>query len=150
MVQQNELPDIFRNTVSTKKTNDLEDAAAAVIASMSEQYPIWTLKELEKADRLYQQILSLNNTEQNNLIRGDFYRIIHDIKGQGSTFGYPLMTTAGAYLCTLIKTHSVFSSNDLNKIADILQFMHSVLEQKLSGDHKKGTTLLEHITKECS
>ena len=130
-----ELPDMFKNTPS-KSTFSLtqEIEAQAVISDLSAQYPSWAMSDVKKLNRLYDEAYHTNGSTRNELIKGDLYRTAHDIKGQGATFGYPLMTELGAHLCTYIKNTSNFSDEKLSLIATDIHDMENVLEQKLIGD----------------
>lgn len=148
MVKDDELPAIFRHNTPQNVENKAQEAAASVIAGLAEQYPAWTIKEIERLKKLFGEICSEKNARQAELIHGDFYRIIHDIKGQGATFGYPLMTQIGTYLCALIKGKEVFTKADLCQFDEGIRIMQTILEQKMVGEDSDGMLLVERLTKD--
>lgn len=55
------------------------------------------------------------------------YTIVHDIKGQAGTFGYPLLTEIGARLCHLLCE----PAPPLERVTALLDAMVLVVEQRL-------------------
>ena len=131
---KDELPDIFKNTSEDVSMDALEQKALDIIADMSKQYVVWARGDVAKLKELLKQAHSLTGQEQENLIRGDLYRTAHDIKGQGATFDYPLMSDLGAHICTLIKTTDAFDETHLAVITQDVEDMEQVLENQLQGD----------------
>ncbi|MBR5129736.1 MAG: hypothetical protein IKV03_00725 [Alphaproteobacteria bacterium] len=134
MTTKNELPDIFKNVQVNEQLNLLEQKALNIISDMSKQYVEWTTNDVLKLKKLMEQIYLLTDTEQETLIRNDLYRTAHDIKGQGTTFDYPLMSDLGAHICALIKTTSSFKKHHLDIISKDIDDMLLVLTKKLQGD----------------
>ncbi|MGE5517354.1 MAG: peptide ABC transporter substrate-binding protein [Bacteroidota bacterium] len=73
------------------------------------------------------------------------YAIAHDIKGQGATFGYPLMSTLAQALCGLI----VGAPGDrtvLARLGVLVAAMTEVVSTRLSGDGgQRGRDLLASL-----
>ena len=134
MTINDDLPDIFKNTVSDVSLGELEQKALDVIADMSRKYIEWASNDVAKLKNIFEQIQNLTGPEQDALIRGDFYRTAHDIKGQGATFDYPLMSDLGAHLCTLIKTTDTFDETHLAVMAQDIEDMALVLAKKVQGE----------------
>ncbi|MBO7258175.1 MAG: peptide ABC transporter substrate-binding protein [Alphaproteobacteria bacterium] len=101
---------------------------------MSRKYIEWASNDVAKLKNIFEQIQNLTGPEQDALIRGDFYRTAHDIKGQGATFDYPLMSDLGAHLCTLIKTTDTFDETHLAVMAQDIEDMALVLAKKVQGE----------------
>ncbi len=145
MTSHNDLPDIFKkNTVNlTSSKNALEQQALEIINSMSGAYPTWTLPEVEKLQTRLKRAEALMETDLDAYIRSDLYPIIHDIKGQGTTFGYPLMTALGTHACAVVKENECLTHHHLALIAQDVFDMHYVLTNHLEG---QGGELGEKIT----
>lgn len=143
MTLNNELPDIFKNSSANLPLEDLEQKALDIIADMSQKYTEWAMNDVLKLQQIFKQIQDLPKKEQETLIRGDFYRTSHDIKGQGATFDYPLMSDLGAHICTLIKSKNTFNKTDLDILKQDIDDMSVILEKKLSGD---GGMVGNHIS----
>ena len=134
MTTTDDLPDIFKNTATDVSLSELEQKALDVIADMSRKYIEWAGNDVAKLKKIFEQIQQLTGSEQDALIRGDFYRTAHDIKGQGATFDYPLMSDLGAHLCTLIKTTDTFDETHLTVMVQDIEDMSLVLEKGLQGE----------------
>jgi chemotaxis protein histidine kinase CheA len=134
MTLNDELPDIFKNSATNLPLEDLEQKALDIIANMSQKYTEWTTNDVLKLKKLFEQIQNSSKKEQDELILGDFYRTAHDIKGQGATFDYPLMSDLGAHICTVIKSTNTFQKTHLTIFKQDIDDMSLVLEKQLSGD----------------
>jgi hypothetical protein len=69
--------------------------AQAAVAGLSEQYIGWVNDDLKRLDAAIATVTDGKNAQA---LR-DVYGVAHDIKGQGSTFGYHLVTDIGQLLC---------------------------------------------------
>jgi chemotaxis protein histidine kinase CheA len=64
----------------------------------------------------------------------ELHRAAHDMKGQGSTFDYPLVTAIGASLCRLVKDR-VGADHALDRLVRAhVDALRTVIEQEISGD----------------
>jgi hypothetical protein len=64
----------------------------------------------------------------------DLYGFAHNIKGQGSSFGYPLVTRIGDSLCTLVRQERDFSDADLDVVQAHLDALRLILIKEIKGD----------------
>lgn len=66
---------------------------------------------------------------------GLIFRVAHDLKGQGSTFGYPLITQIAGLLCDFIRSAASAPSADLVRVIRAhLAALNLVLKQDIKGD----------------
>lgn len=63
-----------------------------------------------------------------------FYRYAHDMKGQGGTFGYPLLTHIGEILCRLTADRRDVGESDLRILRSHLDAARHIMVQRLDGD----------------
>ena len=61
------------------------------------------------------------------------YAAMHNIKGQGSSFGYPLVTRIGQSLCRLIAPGRALDEAGLKVAQAHLDALKLVLDQKIAG-----------------
>jgi hypothetical protein len=61
------------------------------------------------------------------------YAAMHNIKGQGTSFGYPLVTRIGQSLCRLIAPGRVLDEAGLKIAQAHLDSLKLVLDQKIAG-----------------
>ncbi|WP_282604889.1 Hpt domain-containing protein [Pelagibius sp. Alg239-R121] len=60
--------------------------------------------------------------------------IAHDIKGQGGSFGYPLITEVGDSLSTLLKHERMQSEAGLKLLAAHITALATILDKAIQGD----------------
>ena len=145
MAQENDLPNIFKNAslTSSQQINTLEQQAMDIITDMSKQYVDWTQADITKLKNALKMAQTLTGKDLDAFIRSDLYPTLHDIKGQGTTFGYPLMTALGTHACAIVKENQNLTATHLAQIAQDISDMHLVLEHQLTGS---GGTIGEKIT----
>ena len=132
--------------VSVLQITDLEKQANEAIADLTNTFPAWACGDVQKMKNLLIEASGAFNQERTNLIREKFYPKAHDLKGQGATFGYPLITDIGSHLCRLITSKTKYSATDLAILKKDTQMMETVLWKKLKGDGGlKGAQILEAL-----
>ncbi len=126
--------------------------AQAAISDLAKNYGTWAMADLDRCRDL------LDAARGDALLRtgklAELYGIAHNIKGQGTSFGYPLMTQIGQSLCTFTRpaheqtvqdktaqeraAHAKpardFSERDLGVIQSHLDAMRLILMKEIRGD----------------
>ena len=74
--------------------------AERALAALSTEFTSWMESECERLDKARQRISEGGFTEANKEL---LFHAAHDIKGEASTFGFPLVTAAADSLCRLIE-----------------------------------------------
>jgi hypothetical protein len=71
-----------------------------------------------------------------------------EIRGQSSTFGYPLATAAADGLCTYISTHMPLAKRDLEYLMAFVQAIGAIFRHRLTDDGgAMGAELKELLNK---
>ena len=65
---------------------------------------------------------------------GRMFRMVHDLKGHGSTFNYPLITELSTSLCLLIDETDVFDSTELSIIRKFVESMRVIADHRIQQD----------------
>ena len=60
-------------------------------------------------------------------------KVTHDIKGQGASFGYPLMSDVGASLSRLLKNIERIDAPSLTLVVDHVKALRRVLAEDIEG-----------------
>ena len=60
--------------------------------------------------------------------------IAHDIKGQGGSFGYPLVTMIGDSLSTLLKHERLLTDPGLELLSEHVTALGTILDKAIEGD----------------
>ena len=75
--------------------------AEEALEDLQESYVVWVRQDLEQLDKLLRQAQMTPDKAASKLKK--IHQLSHDIKGQGATFQYPLLTHIAASLCTLLE-----------------------------------------------
>jgi len=112
--------------------------AQAAVAALSRDYLNWARADL---DQCRQHLAAAQAApDQSSPHIEALFGVAHNIKGQGTSFGYPLMTQLGQSLCQLTRLPSPFDAAKLGLVAAHLEVMASVLDQEARDD---GTPVLQ-------
>ena len=129
------MPNLLRTKVGTEPGPDLDKivaSAEAVLAEMQDQYEAWVRGDLKAMNEALAaaQTGAHPNPEALKRIRV----MAHEIKGQGATFGYPLLTTVGHMLHGLIDRLGADAAKHLDLIAAHVGFMNLVVCNEVRDD----------------
>ena len=75
------------------------------------------------------------------------YWIAHQMKGQGGTFGYPLITAVGASLCDLLDGRESLDAAQVQAARLHFEAMSLVVSRPLKGDDGEGAKMVEGLLK---
>lgn len=121
---------------------DFKMQAENIIAELAVDFLKEAQKQLEQLQEMILQLEKLSVTEAKNLMQQDFFRIVHDLKGQGSTFGYPLLTETANLMCRYVEKQNIFAERELTKIKVLLQAMQTVILKEIVTPSSKEITQL--------
>ncbi|HEY9163651.1 MAG TPA: Hpt domain-containing protein [Magnetovibrio sp.] len=106
--------------------------AEAVIANLADDYLDWVREDFVRLEKAYDVLKSGVGDEKENL--DALFQIAHDMKGQGGSFGYDLMTAIGDHLCRLIESFNKVGPRELGMIRVHIDAMRVVITKELKGD----------------
>lgn len=116
-------------------TSTLERAEEA-IAGMSDQYLEWVQEDLKRIDEAFAALAAASGERVDELEA--VFGVAHDMKGQGGSFGYDLITAIGNQLCRLIEKLEKAGDPEVNAIRVHIDAMKLVIAQKIKGDGGKA------------
>ena len=120
------------------------EKAMNVIEGLSEEYQKWVRADLERLDTAFAKAQNESGSVREKIIREDVFRATHDMKGQGATFGYDLITTVGNHLCRYIERQTSFGDVQMIAIETHIRFLHQIIDEKITGNGgKKGSEILK-------
>lgn len=123
-----------------------DEKARDVIQKLAAQYEGWAQGDLTRLRAAYTQACSLSGGARGELIRDDLFRAAHDIKGQGATFDYDLMTDIANHLCRYIEEQACFNDAQMAHIQTHIDALAQVLDNHLTHDGgTQGQALLSRI-----
>ncbi|MBY0431428.1 MAG: phosphorelay protein [Rhodospirillales bacterium] len=114
---------------------DMLEKAEAVIANLQGSYLEWVQEDLTKLQALYSEAAA-DESRRPEVFR-KIFGISHDVKGQGGSFGYNLMTIIGNQLCRFIEGSKATGTSEMEVIKLHIDAMRLVIGQRLEGDGGK-------------
>ena len=116
-----------------KVSEELMELAAAEFSKMSEDYPDWVAGYLESLYKAHRGAAEVAPDLRAKLFR-EINAIAHEMKGQGGTFGYPLITTFGKSLYDFTEGAAKRDNNHLEIVKAHIDAMKAVIAGRIEGD----------------
>jgi hypothetical protein len=106
-------------------------AAEAATAEMRATYTVWARADLDRAQA------ALDAAVQDPLRRREhinqLHALMHNVKGQGSSFDYPLVTRIGQSLCRVTHPQRELGEDALRIAQAHLDALKLILDQRIAG-----------------
>lgn len=140
------------NTLKNKVTVDVSSVDASAleqaelaIGEMAEDYLGWVKDDLVALEEAYNKALS--DPSSADAAKEDIHGYAHDIKGQGGSFGYPLMTAVGNQLAKFIESiPGALSAPQLQVVKVHIDTLKLIIVERMDGDGgKAGDRLLRAL-----
>lgn len=123
---------LSRSKVSESELEDRLADAEARISDIAAGFSEWVAQDLAAARA---EIDSLARGEGSAASVKTIFRIAHDIKGQGGTFGYTLATAIGEPLCDFLRSATQAPTEaQVEVIKAHLLALHLVFSNNIKGD----------------
>ena len=107
-------------------------AAEAEFNKMAEDYPDWVQSLIDELQENYRRCVDTPETRHEKV--ATIHDIAHDMKGQGGTFGYPLITNFGDSLFKCTHKSEQCSDNMVELIKAHVDGMKAVITGRVAGD----------------
>lgn len=104
-------------------------SAQAAVAGLSDKYVGWVNDDLKRLDAAIATVTDGSNADA---LR-EVYGVAHDIKGQGSTFGYHLVTDIGQLLCRYTERAIEHQKVDRTVIEAHVEALRTVVDNRIQG-----------------
>ncbi len=108
------------------------ERAEQVIADLADSYLEWVEEDLIKIRKAYDEVCANKDNPAEYVEK--VFQISHDMKGQGGSFNYDLMTILANDLCRFIEGKTAVTKTDLDVMALYLDSMKIVITKRMSGD----------------
>lgn len=112
----------------------LLDRAEAKVADLADDYRSWVQADLEQLEAKVDHAAALADAAERREAWRSAYVIAHDIKGQGTTFDYPLVTHVANSLCGYIEKTADLDRTDLTIAQAHLGALRAILGHDVRGD----------------
>lgn len=107
------------------------DKANAALEQMKEDYPDWVQKHIEELRLCHARCVDTPGERLKHYAR--MREIAHDMKGQGGTFGYPLITTFATSLYEFVGPRAGTTDNHIEVIKSHIDSMSAVIKDRVKG-----------------
>ena len=133
--------------------NAVDPAALAraeqAIADLGGEYLDWVQEDLKKLEDGFNALKASDGVGQELI--GVIFRVAHEIKGQGGSFGYDLMTLIGNQLCHFVEELAEAGPSEVEVIGLHLDALKLVMAKQMRGDGgRAGQALLQGLEKVVS
>ncbi|MFZ5609125.1 MAG: hypothetical protein ACOY99_05910 [Pseudomonadota bacterium] len=106
--------------------------AEKLFEDMAEDYPDWVSGLITQLSDLHHRCVDTPEERRPTFER--IAGIAHDMKGQGGTFGYPLITEFASSLYDFANLRGQYSDNQVEIIKAHIDAMRAVIRERVSGD----------------
>lgn len=109
---------------------------AAILAALNAaedligQYQGWAIDDLEK---LWQAFLKTADGRSDESRLQELYDMAHETRGQGGSFGFPLISILGDSLCKYLEGRQTVNGRDLEVVRIHILAMKATFRQELKG-----------------
>ncbi len=108
------------------------EQAESMIANMTGNYLEWVKGDLVVLRGAFEALKTSPGNAKEKL--DDMFRIVHDMRGQGGSFGYKLITIIGNQLCYLISGLDDAGPSEIEAIGLHVEAMDLVIARNMQGD----------------
>jgi HPt (histidine-containing phosphotransfer) domain-containing protein len=116
--------------------------AEEAVSKLSEQYRDWALSDIET---LRGCVENLSGDETRDDAVAKIRSIAHDMRGQGSTFGYPLITQIAQSISGALKL-SLDPDDLIAQLTAHIDAVEAIIENEATGDGgDKGRDILQSL-----
>jgi chemotaxis protein histidine kinase CheA len=105
--------------------------AQAAIAKMSDDYPGWAMDDVNNLEKLIQDVEPGSGTGREQL--RDAFKLAHDMRGQGGSFGFPLMTRIANSFCRFAEGLDTIDQGALEICMAHVNAMRAILQNDVRG-----------------
>ncbi len=129
------VPNLLRAKVGNRPGPDLNQIvrqAESALDGMQEQYETWIRDYVAKINEALAKARRSVPPDPEAIAL--ILKTSHDIKGQGLTFGYPLLTRVGHMLHHFIEHSGGRAARSIDLIAAHIEFMNLVLQDQIHDD----------------
>ena len=146
-------PSTLKSKVGVGGPNAVDPAALAraeqAIADLGGEYLDWVQEDLKKLEDGFNALKASDGGSQELI--GVIFRVAHEIKGQGGSFGYDLMTLIGNQLCHFVEELAEAGPSEVEVIGLHLDALKLVMAKQMRGDGgRAGQALLQGLEKVVS
>ena len=109
---------------------ELLKRAEQAVERLRQTYPEWVMSDVNNMAALVKKAKTLSGEEQTACL-DEIFSFSHNIKGQGTSFGYPLMTEIGESLCRFLRASKTVDKTTFSLIEHHILAMRAVIQNRI-------------------
>jgi hypothetical protein len=113
--------------------DDMLARAEAAIAALHDDYLTWAAQDIERIERLCTEAMALPEQERGHALR-ELFVAVHGMKGQGGSFGYPLITAIADSFSRFVEGRGGWGHREMEVITVHIAAIQMVIGEHLAGD----------------
>lgn len=128
-------PTRLKDKVPSTGGPDLKTAVLKALNAakdLMDGYQGWAVDDLQTLWQAFRETEAASERTAEDVRR--MYAIAHEIRGQGGTFGFSLITVLGDSLCKFLDRRPSLDATDLDVVRIHIMAMKAVFRQGLKGD----------------
>jgi hypothetical protein len=142
------VPNTLKNKIGgrmSKVDNAAIAKAEAALASLSANFDDWIVGEIDKLDACRKAV---DQGELSGKAGKELFNCAHDLKGLGTTYGYPIVTQMADSLCDITNTQELRDKAPLFLIDVHVDAIRAAVKSKIKvSDHPVGGVLVSEMQK---
>ncbi len=120
--------------------------AERAIATLQDQYIQWVRRDLAHLEELAGKAKEPFATDEWRKSVKEMQRLVHDMRGQGGTFGYPLVSSVASSLVDLLKQTVIAPPNMARLVRLHTDLIERIIDSRIEGDGgKTGEQILTRL-----
>ncbi len=114
-------------------TLDLDAIARAEkhLANLSSEYVFWVENDLQKLRQAFDDASAATDPNARNEHVEALFVVAHDMRGQGTTFGYPFVSQICDILCRYLKREGQV---DLLLVSPFIDALRAIINNRVAGE----------------
>lgn len=113
--------------------DELLARAEAAVAGLQGDYLVWAAQDIAAMERQCTTMLSLPEDERAHAL-GELFTTVHGMKGQGGSFGFPLITQIADSLSRFIEHRTLCGPHEMDVITVHIDAMRVVIAERLTDE----------------
>lgn len=123
---------------------DLLRKAEAAVAELEEDFTRWVAVDMDALDAAVAALRRAGGKSQGHM--AEIFRISLDMKGQGGSFGYQMITRIAGSLCDFLEERSTLNRLGMEAVSAHIAAMRATLAEGIRDDGgETGEALLEEL-----
>lgn len=111
---------------------DVLSRAEQVISDMSGEYEKWVVEDMARLNAALAELNEAKDARKPYLEK--IFQIVHDMKGQGGSFDYQLISIIGDMLCRYVEKLEDANAQEIEVIGVHVNSMQVVVSQHIKGE----------------